>query len=97
MDEKALILYAGLSVKTLDVCGFSLVGRCTSIALPHLALGGGGERMVEPPFPYVANIFDFFQTGILRRKACQPPLLTEDQEALMSCSPTQLVMTLLMR
>lgn len=50
--------------------------------------------MVEPPFPCVANIFDFFQTGILRRKACKPPLLAEDQEALMSCSsPTQLVMT----
>lgn len=96
MGEEALILCAGLSVKTLDVFGFSLVGRCASIALPHLALGGG-ERMVEPPFPYVANIFDFFQPGILRRKACQPPLLAEDQEALMSCSPTQLVMTLLMR
>ena len=93
MGEEALFLYAGLPAKTLDVCGFALVGRSVSNS-PSLTWPWWGERMVESPYTCIANIFKFFQTGILRRKACKPPLLAEDQEALMSCSLlTQLVMT----
>lgn len=93
MGEEALFLYAGLPAKTLDVCEFALVGRWISNS-PSLTWPWRGERMVESPYPCVANIIEFFQTGILRRKAYKPPLLAEDQEALMSCSSlTQLVMT----
>lgn len=93
MGEEALFLYAGLPAKTLNVCGFALVGRWVSNS-PSLTWPWRGKRMVQSPYLCVANIFEFFQTGILRRKACKPPLLAEDQEALMSCSsPTRLVMT----